>query len=173
MSRQLIIPLVLVLATVALLVCQCTVAHIWRPWGLRLEFLPALLLYAAFTLGMPTAILLSVAAALMYDTFSAGPFGGSLIPFIAVTAMFCALRPVFFRNRISTQFVSGFVFALLALPVQWLLGGKFMVSWNVVFPKLMHLSIFCGVLAILYFTIFDFFFRLVGLNPGRFEDDLE
>lgn len=172
MNQRLIISLVLVASMLLLLTLQCTFLSVWRPWGVRLELLPALLLYAAFTVNLPTALFLSVAGALMYDTFSAGPFGASIIPYALGTAIFCALRPIFFRNRISTQFISGSVLAFVVLLVQWMLSGKFMMDWGIVFGKIMRLAGISGILAVFYFGLLDPLFRVIGLNPGGFEEGL-
>jgi len=168
--NRLIIPFLLVLGIIFLLTIQCTLAHRWLLWDVSLELLPALLLYAAFTVNLPTALLLGLFAAVMYDSFSAGRFGASMIPYIVATSSFCAVRPIFFRNRITTQFVSGCVFGFIALFLQWTLCGKFMVGWEHIFPKLLRLSFFSGVLAIVYFGLIDFFCRFMGLDPGRFEE---
>ncbi|MBI4025514.1 MAG: hypothetical protein HY360_11075 [Verrucomicrobia bacterium] len=167
-----IIPFLLVVGIILLLSLQCTLTHRWDVWGVevRPELLPALLVYAAFTVNLPTALLLGFFAAVMYDSFSGGNFGASMIPYMASISIFCAVRPVFFRNRITTQFLSGFVFGFLALLLQWAFCGKFPVHWAEVFRKVTRLAVCSGFLAVIYFTVLDIFFRLMGLNPGRFED---
>lgn len=168
--KRFVIPFLLVVGLVLLLSAQCTLTYRWRFWGVVLELLPALLLYASFTVNLPTALLLGILAAIMYDSFSVGNFGSSMVPYIVSTALFCAIRPVFFRNRITTQFVSGILFGFTASFLQWALGGKWSVGLTIVLPKLAHLSLLCGILAVIYFTFLDMLCRMMGLNPGRFEE---
>jgi hypothetical protein len=171
--NRLMIPIVLIVAVIVLLSIQCTV--IWRfpVWGIHLELLPPLLLYAAFTVNLPTAFLLGLLSAGMYDSFSGGYFGASVIPYFVSIALFSGLRPIFFRDRMTTQILSGFIFGWIVLILQWVLSGKFgAVSWSGVLPKLMRLAFFSGLLSVLYFILLDGFFRFLGLEPGRFEDDI-
>jgi len=149
---------------------QCTLAGRWPIWGVHLELLPPLLLYAAFSVNLPTALILGSLSAVMYDSYSGGKLGASLLPYIVSTSIFCALRPIFFRNRITTQFLCGLVFGFITLLFQWALSGKFFIGIHQVLPKIVNLSLFTGILSILYFTILDALSRLMGLIPGRFED---
>jgi cell shape-determining protein MreD len=168
--NRLLTPLLLIFGIILLLPVQCTFAYRWTPGGVHLELIPALLLYAAFTVNVPTALLLAVVASIMYDSYSAGPFGSSVIPYILTVSLFCAVRPIFFRNRITTQFASGFVFCFIAVTLQWVLSGKFGVGFQAIVPKITNLALLTGALAIVYFRILDFFCHFMGLNPGRFEE---
>ncbi len=168
--NRLFIPFLLVLAIILLLCAQCTFVYRFPVWGAQAQLLPPLLLYAAFTLNLPTAVILGLLASAMFDSFSAGHFGGSAIPYVLSVTLFSGVRPIFFRNRISTQFLSGCVFGFVALFLQWVLSGKVMVGLHVVLPTILHLSLFCGVLSVLYFTVLDFICRMVGVDPGRFEE---
>ncbi len=170
--NRIIIPFILIAGIILLLAIQCTLIHRWYFWGVRLELLPALLLYAAFTVNLPSSLLLALLSAMMYDTFSVGNFGSSIIPYITGVSLFCAVRPIFFRNRITTQFLSGFVLGFIILLLQWVLCGKWMVGWEHIWPKLLRLSLISGVLAVAYFTLFDAICRSLGLDPGRFEESL-
>ncbi len=137
-----------------------------------MELLPPLLLYAAFTVNPQTAILLGSLAAVLYDSFSGVNFGASLAPYAVSVFLFCAVRPIFFRNQITTQFISGCIFGFMALSFQWVLSGKFMVGWESIWPKVLRLSLLSGILAVLYFIILDRLHRWMGLDPGRFEETL-
>lgn len=165
------IPLLLLLNTILLLLLQCTCTWRWPVWDVRLELLPALLLYAAFTVNLSSALILALVAAGMYDSFSGGHFGASMLPYVLSTALFCGVRPIFFRNRITTQFLAGCVFGFGALFLQWAFAGKFMVGLEHVLPRLGRLAVLTGFLAILYFTALDLFCRLVGVDPGRFTEE--
>jgi hypothetical protein len=168
--NRFILPVMLVLTAIILLSVQCTCLWRWPVWDVRLELLPSLLLYAAFTLNLPAALLVGLFAAVMYDSFSGGSFAASTIPYVISISCFSALRPIFFRDRITTQLLSGFVFCWIALVLQWAFAGKFPVGWVNVLPKLTRLSVFGGVLAVFYFAILDAIFRLLGFEPGRFDD---
>ncbi len=170
--NRVLIPIILMLGIIFLLMIQCTVIDRWYPWGVRLELLPALLLYASFTVNLPSALLLGLLAGVMYDSFSAGHFGGSLFPYVASITLFCMVRPIFFRNQFTTQFLSGIVFGFMALSLQFLLSGKFMVGWEYAFPKILRLALVTGVLSVFYFAFFDVLARMIGLDPGRIEDSL-
>jgi hypothetical protein len=168
--NRLLIPFFLMVLIVFLLSIQCTIASRWLIWGVHLELLPALLLYAAFSVSLPTALVIASLAAVMYDSYSGGRLGASLIPYILATATFCFVRPIFFRNRVTTQFLCGFVFGFVTLLFQWALSGKFFIGIQHVFAKIIHLAVFTGILSIIYFCILDLFSRFLGMVPGRFED---
>lgn len=169
--NRLLIPFTLVAAAIVLVTLQCTVTWRWAPWGVRLELLPPLLVYMAFTVNLPTALFLGAFSALLFDSFSAGYMGASVIPYLATVTLFCALRPVFFRNRISTRFLSGLVAGFLVLALQWVFSGKVTsVPVGAVLPRILRLAVLSGVLAAVYFLALDFVFRSAGLNPGRFEE---
>ncbi len=170
--NRVLIPIILILSTIFLLMLQCTVIDRWQPWGVRLELLPALLLYASFTVGLPSALLLGLLAGMMYDSFSAAYFGGSTFPYVVTITAFCLVRPVFFRNQLTTQFLSGIIFGFVALSLQFVLCGKFMIGWEYAFPKIVRLALVSGVLAVFYFIFFDSLARTIGLDPGRLEDGL-
>lgn len=170
MMNRLFIPFLLVLAIILLLCAQCTFGCRFPVWGAQAQLLPPVLLYAAFTVNLPTAVILGLLAAAMFDSFSAGSFGASAIPYVAAITVFCAVRPIFFRNRISTQFVGGCVFGFISLGLQWLFSGKVSAGWHTALPVVLHLALFCGVLAVFYFAFLDFLCRRVGVDPGRFEE---
>lgn len=168
--NRFLIPLILLLVVILLLSVQCTITWHWPIWDIRLELLPALLLYAAFSLSLSSAIILGLISAAMYDSFSSGLFAASLVPYFVAITIFSALRPIFFRDRITTQFMSGFAFAWIVLSLQWVLSGKFFIGWTYVVSKLFHLSVFSGVLSIIYFFVLDRLFRLIDLDPSRLEN---
>lgn len=168
--NRFLMPLILMLMVVLLLSFQCTITWRWAIWDVRLELLPALLLYAAFSLNLSSAIILGIVSATMYDSFSGGHFASSLIPYFAAITIFSALRPIFFRDRMTTQLMSGFIFAWIVLSLQWILSGKFSIGWANAIPKLFRLSVLSGALSIIYFFVLDRAFRLIDLEPGRFEN---
>ena len=168
--NRFLIPFLLVISIIVLLSVQCTLTCQWEMWGVHLELLPALLLYAAFSVNLPTTLILATWGAVMYDSYSGGRLGASLIPYIVSASIFCALRPIFFRNRITTQFLCGFIFGFLTLFIQWVLSGKFMIGIRFVLPKIIHLAVFTAMLSVLYFTVLDALSRRMGLIPGRFDD---
>ncbi len=168
--NRFLLPLSLLLAVLLLLLAQCTWGYRWSLGGVHVELLPPLLFYAAFTVSLPTALLLALLAATMYDSFSGGYFGASMLPYVLSTALFCGIRPIFFRNRISTQFFSGFVFGFIALFLQWTLCGKFIVGIAHVVPKITCLALLMGILAVIYFAVLDLFCSLMGVIPRRGEE---
>lgn len=165
--HRLVIPTILVFTIIVLVSLQCTLTVRWMVWGVHLELLPPLLLYAAFSTRFSTALPLSLFASVVYDAVSAGPMGGSAIPYLAGTALFCAARPIFFRNRVSTRFISGFVLAFATLFLQWIFCGKFSSGLHHVMLHILHLSVFCAILAVFYFAVLDRVCRLAGTEPGR------
>jgi hypothetical protein len=168
--NRFLIPLILMLMVVLLLSFQCTITWRWPIWDVRMELLPALLLYAAFSLNLSSAIILGIVSAGMYDSFSGGYFAASLIPYFVAITIFSALRPIFFRDRMTTQLMSGFVFAWIVLSLQWILSGKFSIGWAHAVPKIFRLAVLSGILSVVYFFILDRVFRLIDLEPGRFEN---
>lgn len=170
--KQSLIPLLIVVAMVTLFSIQCTLSHRWLLDGMHVELLPALLLYASFTVNLRVGLLLALLAAALYDSFSGGPFGASMIPYAATVALFCALRPIFFRNRVTTQIITGFVFSWIVIFLQWGLSGKALLTWHTAFPKILRLALVGSVLAVFYFAILDAIGRGLGQEPGRFGDDV-
>jgi hypothetical protein len=53
-----------------------------------------------------------------------------------------------------------------------MLSGKFMIGSAIILPKLMRLALFTGLLSILYFFFLDGLCRMMGLDPGRFEEQI-
>lgn len=168
--NRFLIPLLLAVNVIFLLSLQCTLSQRFVSGGVHLELLPPLLLYAAFTVNLPTSLMLGALSAVMYDSFSAQTFGASMIPYITGMAIFCAIRPIFFRNQLTTQLLSGIIFALMVLGLQWMFSGKVMIGWDIVARKIVRLSLWSGVLSVIYFTLLDACFRMVGLEPGRFDE---
>lgn len=169
--NRLLMPFSLVAGVILLVTLQCTIVWRWTPWGVHLELLPPLLIYMAFTVNLPTAFFLGAFAAALYDAFSAAPMGASVIPYLTGVMLFSALRPIFFRNRLSTRFLSGLVGGFLILFLQWIFSGKVtFVPLSAILPKIARLSALCGVLSVAYFAVLDAIFRASGLDPGRFEE---
>lgn len=169
--NRLLIPFSLVAAAIVLVTVQCTLTWRWAPWGVRLELLPPLLVYMAFTVNLPTAFFLGAFSAVLYDSLSAGYMGASVIPYLVTVTLFCALRPIFFRNRLSTRFMSGLVGGFLALSLQWVFCGKVTsIPVSAVLPKVFRLAVLSGLLSVAYFFLLDVAFRSAGLTPGRFEE---
>ncbi|MCC7518741.1 MAG: hypothetical protein IT578_06110 [Verrucomicrobiae bacterium] len=170
--NRLLIPFSLVAVAILLVALQCTVTWRWSPWGVRLELLPPLLVYMAFTVNLPTAFFLGAFSALLYDSLSAGAMGASVIPYLVNVTLFSALRPIFFRSRLSTRFFNGVIAGFFTLLLQWLFSGKAVaVPFGAVLPKILRLATLCGLLSVAYFLVLDAAFRASGLNPGRFEED--
>jgi rod shape-determining protein MreD len=92
---------------VSLLIAVALQVRLPTGLGLHLEFLPALVVYDALTSGRGTALLLALAAGLMQDALSAGPFGVTALVYGIAALILSAMREAFDRDLPWVQMGAG------------------------------------------------------------------
>src|SRR5258708_37749214 len=105
--------MIAVLMAVAL---QSLVPSLWWLGGLRLELLPALVVYAALTLRRGTALWIAVVAGFGQDALSAGPFGMTALVYGGAALLMTALGDALDSEQPWGQMTGG---ALTAVAVSW------------------------------------------------------
>ena len=120
--------------------------------SVRLEFLPALVVYGALTLGKGRAYLLAASAGFIQDALSAAPFGISALSYVIATVVMLDLREVLDRDLPWIQMAAGALTSLtLSLAVWFVIG----ISFGIIFKSLL-LAIISGIITPLLFFAMDF-----------------
>ncbi len=86
---------------------QARLPTLWWLGGLRIEFLPALVAYAALTLRRGRALLLALAAGCLQDALSAGPFGMTALMYGTFAVAIVTVREVLDRDLPWVQMGAG------------------------------------------------------------------
>jgi rod shape-determining protein MreD len=145
----------LLIATAGILIAvalQACLPSIWLLGGVRLEFLPALVAYAAFTMHRGRAIAIAIAAGLMQDSLSVAPFGMTALAYGIAAILMTNLREVLDRDLPWVQLGAG---ALTSAAVAILAFFAIGISFGAVFKIILVASI-SGVLTVLLFFTLDF-----------------
>ena len=95
------------LITLTLFVLTTFQVRLPAMFGLRLEFLPALVAYGALTFRRGNALLLALVAGFTQDALSAAPFGITALAYGIVALILAGLRDVLDRDLPPLQFVAG------------------------------------------------------------------
>ena len=75
--------------------------------GAQIDLLPALVVYAALSAGLPTITLVAVLGGLFFDSLSANPLGISVIPLCLVGFAINTQRDLILRDQLFAQTVLG------------------------------------------------------------------
>ena len=75
--------------------------------GAQIDLLPALVVYAALSAGLPTVTLVSVLGGLFFDSLSANPLGISVMPLFVTGFLISMQRELILRDQFFAQFVLG------------------------------------------------------------------
>ena len=80
----------------------------FRRWlGGQLDFLPALVVYASLTAGLPVIIAIAVAGGLLFDSLSANAFGVTVLPLFLAGFFIYVKRDLVLREQIYAQMTLG------------------------------------------------------------------
>ena len=99
--------LLLIITLPVLAALQARLPTAWWLGGLRFEFLPALVVYAALTLRRGPAIAFAFAAGLIQDSLSAGPIGLHASVYATITALLTGMNDVLDRELPWMQMGAG------------------------------------------------------------------
>lgn len=102
---------------------QARLPTLWWLGGLRLELMPAVVAFGALTLRRWPALGFALAAGLLTDALSAGPFGLSALAFGIATVLISAAGTVLERELPWFQMVAGAAVAAAANLAGWLASG--------------------------------------------------
>jgi rod shape-determining protein MreD len=94
--------------------------------GAQIDLLPAIIVYAALSAGLPTITLISVLGGLFFDSLSANPLGISIIPLFIVGFAISTQRELILRDQLFAQSVLGLsasAFVPAAILLLLLTGG--------------------------------------------------
>jgi hypothetical protein len=130
-----------------------------RSWlGAQIDVLPVLMVYAALNARLSAVVLLAVCGGLWADTFSANPFGISILPLFAVGFPIFLQRELVLRDLPFAQIVLGAIAgaAVPALTLLMLLSGghKPVFGWGTLWQFIV-MSGGCALLAPMIFGALD------------------
>src|SRR6266404_2640031 len=129
---------------------QARLPALWFFGGLRIEFLPALVVYAALSMSRRSAIAIAIVAGLMQDALSAAPFGVSALAYGISAILMTSLREVLDRDLPWVQMGAGALTSMAAVVIAFFSVG---ISFGVVFKMVLVASISGMVTAILFFVL--------------------
>jgi rod shape-determining protein MreD len=98
--------LILLVAFLAVF-CESAFGGIRSLLGAQIDLLPALVVYAALSAGLPTITLVSVLGGLFFDSLSANPLGISILPLFLVGFAIYTQRELILRDQLFAQSVLG------------------------------------------------------------------
>jgi len=108
--------------------------------GVRIDVLPALMVYASLTAGPLTIAMLALCGGLWFDSLSANPLGISILPLLAIGFVIQLRRDLILRDQSFAQFVIGLIASALAPLVTLLFlltAGKVpLLGWGTVWQVL-------------------------------------
>jgi cell shape-determining protein MreD len=131
--------LILLVAFIAVF-CESAFSGIRNLLGAQIDLLPALMVYAALSAGLPTVTLLAALGGLFFDSLSANPLGITVIPLFIVGFLISTQRELILRDQLFAQSVLGLsasAFVPAATLLLLLTGGHAPVlSWFTVWQWL-------------------------------------
>lgn len=103
-------------------------------FGVQIDLLPALMVYASLTAGIPTIAMLSLCGGLWFDSLSANPLGLSVLALAGIGYVVSLRSDLILRDQFFAQFVIGML-ASFAAPATSLLmmltaGINPLIGWG-------------------------------------------
>jgi rod shape-determining protein MreD len=136
------------LITLTLFVLTTFQVRLPAMFGLRLEFLPALVAYGALTFRRGNALLLALVAGFTQDALSAAPFGITALAYGIVALILAGLRDVLDRDLPPLQFAAGaLVAAAASMAAFCVLGFSF---------KIFPVACLAGIVTPVFFFAADY-----------------
>ena len=141
---------------------------IYRLLGAQIDLLPALIVYASLSSGLPTITLTALLGGLFVDSLSANPLGVSVLPLLIVGLVFYSKRDLILRDQLFAQCVLGFIASAVvpALTVLLILtkGHSPLLGWGSLWQWTV-MSAAGAVATPVWFGLFGLFGR--ALNYSR------
>jgi cell shape-determining protein MreD len=98
--------LILLVAFLAVF-CESAFSGIRNLLGAQIDLLPALMVYAALSAGLPTVTLVAALGGLFFDSLSANPLGITVMPLFVVGFLINTQRELILRDQLFAQSVLG------------------------------------------------------------------
>lgn len=151
-----------------------------RSWvGAQIDFLPALLVYAALNGGLGGLAIVAVAGGLLFDSLSGNPAGVSTISLLLAGQTLRHFRELVLRDAPYAQGLigaaAGAAVPLTSLLLQAVLGGNPLAGWGTL-AQLAFLGAASGLATPLIFRLLDRMERTFGyprMNESSFRVDRE
>ena len=131
---------------------QARMPTLWWLGGIRLELLPALVVYCSLTLRRGHAILLALVAGLMQDALSAAPFGVSALAYGLSAFLITGMGDVLDRDLPWVQMGAGALTSVAVAVIAFCTVG---VSFGALF-KLAVVAATSGVTTVVLFFALDY-----------------
>lgn len=130
--------------------------------GAQIDLLPALVVYAGLSSGLPTVALTAFAGGLWFDSLSANPLGVSVLPLFAVGLGVLLAREFVLRDQPFTQVILGLIAGaatpLLTVILLLTIGHKLWIGWGSLWQWLV-MSVGAGVATPVIFFLFEWVHR--------------
>jgi rod shape-determining protein MreD len=137
--------------------------------GAQIDLLPALMVYAGLTTGLPAIALAAVCSGLWFDSLSANPLGVSVLPLLLIGMLAYRGREVLARDDVTTQFCLGAAAsALQPLAVLFILlniGRPPLLGWKSIWQWLV-MTVGGGLFSPVCFALFKRFRRAFEYQPA-------
>jgi cell shape-determining protein MreD len=98
--------LILLVAFLAVF-CESAFSGVRNLLGAQIDLLPALMVYAALSAGLPTVTLLAALGGLFFDSLSANPLGITVMPLFVTGFLISTQRELILRDQLFAQSVLG------------------------------------------------------------------
>ena len=141
-----------------------------RHWlGAQIDFLPALMVYAALTTGLTSISLLAVLGGLWFDSLSANPLGVTVLPLFIIGLAIYANRDLILSDQFYAQLALG-LGASAALPTIILIlllttGHAPLFGWGTLW-QFFVISLGGAIATPVVFALFSWLNRAFGYHPA-------
>jgi cell shape-determining protein MreD len=136
--------------------------------GAQVDVLPALMVYAALTLGFTTIVLLAICGGLWFDSLSLNPVGASVLPLLLIGLLIYRSRELLLREHLFAQVVLGVAAgAVQPLGTLFILlnkGQTPLLSWLTLWQWLV-IALGAGLVTPVCFKLFDRLHRALEYQP--------
>jgi len=134
-------------------------------FGVQIDLLPALMVYAILTAGTPTVAALAFCGGLWFDSLSANPLGISVLPLVAIGYAISLRGELILRDQTFAQFVLGLLASFAAPALSLLLmmtaGLNPLIGWGTLW-QLLLMTLVGGAATPLVFRLFGALTRTFG-----------
>lgn len=148
-------------------------------FGVQIDLLPALMVYATLTAGTPTVATLALCGGLWFDSLSANPLGISVLPLAAIGYVISLRRDLILRDQVFAQFVIGLLASFAAPTITLLLmltsGMNPLIGWGTLW-QLVVMTFVGGAATPLMFRLFGALTQTFGyreISTPSFRPDRE
>ncbi len=131
---------------------QARLPMLWWLGGMRVELLPALVVYAALTMHRRRALALALIAGLTHDALSAAPFGISALAYGISAIVATSLRDALDRDLPWMQWSAGALASIIASIITFFATG---LSFGNLFKMFVVASV-AGMATVALFFVLDY-----------------